>query len=781
MNKQIANIVFYNFFGENNKMEQACIFFEDGTVKNVSLEEGIEAAYKLAAAEGISANQFTSMLNKKRIYTMSGKEFERRFQEFIGVPKQENNTPVNPIIPSTPTNNQAGKRKKPTEPTVKPIEPEDKTTMPKEDDTKKPILPPVDIDKTKETDEDIKDTPKKKKKKKKKRGIFNNIKTRIVAGFLAIAMLVTGGAFALKRCSKEGDINSNNIGTSISTEGVEPQDQAYIALLEKAKNQDQKSAMLNQGRALDAFNRDFANAHIEKGKSIKPALTWDETMALNLAYNTYTKDQIKAMFNGAEVYSKAMADAYKNATLQLAGAYVIETRKSPVATSEFLNNEEHKKFAEKYHELFLKCKETTGEEQIKAVNSFYAELYKDFPISDEIREEGISHAEGRKQLEQYKLVVTPMVTAAEMMFQNLKIDHTLSDKAIAYFNDLGLCNMAEEQFEKIETITLTATTDKDSPLYADFKATKIAELITEKNYGVPDKERDLSQLDKFKYWVNGEYLNKGTTTTSKGSSSNKTSQTTSTKTKTSTKTDTKKTTTSNRGEAVDAAGEEAVKKAENKVNQQINAENEKNKAEAEQKAEANRQEMQAEANKEASKLHDEVNASDKQFQDILDSLNGILSSGGSISEKDFGDFNVDFDPGYTDGSGNLKDSVTNITTDPSGYQPGASLPDPNETGKKFDEGQSSNQSNSNSTGNGYVGSQNAPLPDPNETGKEFDEEYSSSSNTSSSNNGTSNNSNNGILEYEEEYVPDAAALVDAWVESLDGVGQEEAAKQYTYK
>lgn len=772
MNKQIANIVFYNFFGENGKMEQACIFFEDGTVKNVSLEEGIEAAYKLASAERINANQFTSMLNKEKIYTMSGKEFERRFQEFIGVPKKQKTTPVDPIIPSIPINKQGGNNKKPTEP----------QTTPKEDDTKKPIIPPVDIDKPKDTDEDVKDTSKKKKKKKKRKGIFNNIKTRIVAGFLAIAMLVTGGAFALKRCSKEGDINSNNIGTSISTEGVEPQDQAYIALLEKTKNQDQKTAMTKQGKNLDAFNRDFANAHIEKGKSIKPALTWDETMALNLAYNTYTKDQIKAMFNGAEVNSKAMADAYKNATLQAAGAYVIETRKSPVNTSEFLNNEEHKKFAEKYHELFLKCKETTGEEQIKAVNSFYAELYKDFPISDEIREEGISHAEGRKQLEQYKLVVTPMVAAAEMMFQNLKIDHTLSDKAIAYFNDLGLCNMAEEQFEKIETITLTATTDKDLPLYEEFKATKIAELTTEENYGITDKERDLSQLDAFKYWVNGEYLKKESTTGVKDNSSSKKTQTTSTKKQTSTKTETKKTSTSNRGEAVDAVGEEAVKKAESKVDQQINAENEKNKAEAEQKAEANRQEMQAAADKDASKLHDEVNASNKQFQDILDNLNGILSSGGSVSEKDFGDFNVDFEPGYTDASGALKDSVTNITTDPSGYQPGTSLPNPNDTGKKFDGEQSSNQSNSNSTGNGYTGNENAGLPDPNETGREFDEEYSNSSNANDSNNNApSNNSNNGIFEYEEEYAPDTVALVDAYVESLDGVGQEETAKQLTYK
>ena len=137
------------------------------------------------------------------------------------------------------------------------------------------------------------------------------------------------------------------------------------------------------------------------------------------------------------------------------------------------------------------------------MNNFYKELYKDFPISDEVREEGISHAEDRQQLEQYKLVVVPMVAAAETMFRNLPVDHTLSDKAIEYFNDLGLCNRAEEQYERAETITLSAETDTENPLYADFKAAKEAELKTEDNYGISDSERDLSKLDAFAYCANG--------------------------------------------------------------------------------------------------------------------------------------------------------------------------------------------------------------------------------------------------------------------------------------
>ena len=68
-----------------------------------------------------------------------------------------------------------------------------------------------------------------------------------------------------------------------------------------------------------------------------------------------------------------------------------------------------------------------------------------------------------------------MVAAAEMMFQNLAIDHTLSDKAIAYFNDLGLCEFAEDKFDKAEYILLAANEDKDNPTFEEFMEAKVSE------------------------------------------------------------------------------------------------------------------------------------------------------------------------------------------------------------------------------------------------------------------------------------------------------------------
>ena len=42
-------------------------------------------------------------------------------------------------------------------------------------------------------------------------------------------------------------------------------------------------------------------------------------MALNLAYNDYSPEEISAMFNGAEIDATEFSNAYKNGTLQLMG------------------------------------------------------------------------------------------------------------------------------------------------------------------------------------------------------------------------------------------------------------------------------------------------------------------------------------------------------------------------------------------------------------------------------------------------------------------------------
>ncbi len=779
MKKQIANVVFYKFYGEQGVMQQACIFYADGTVQNVPYEDGIDAAHELAVEQKIKTKaEFTNkVLNKQSIYTLSGTEFERRFKEFLGkgvtttastpvvtptlpvgtstmprvTPTLPVATPTSPsvmpttpaatatmpyVTPTAPVPTSTMPRVTPTAPVPTPSRlgvtptPVVVPTMPRVTPTAPIITPTPTRPRVTPTAPIITPTPtrvvptapvptptvpgkgskkskkknrNKNKNKNKKQGLFSRLWAKVTAVVLAIALAFTGG-FCLGRNTKSGQIINNNINQNQTMDENDQLNAAYLNLLNKCTNEDQKAAMKLQGESLDSFNKDFAAAHKEAGKDIKAALTWDEMMALNVAYNSYSKDQIRAMFNGSEVDSKAMSDNYKNATLQLMGAYVISTRENPVNSSQFLVNEDERAFVEKYNDLFLNCKEATGDARVAAINAFYAELYKDFPISDEVREEGISHADGRKELKPYKAAITPMVAATEIMFQNTSgVDHTLSDKAIAYFNDLGLCNLVDGQFERAETITLTSTTDDKQPTYEEFRNAKIMALIYAGNYPTDDAHRDLSQLDEFQKWVNGHFLIVDGINTGKVEPNVTTTTTTYTETKSRTETTTE--VTSDRNEAVNQVGEDAVRAAEEAVDQQLEAANAAAKAEAEREAERRRQELQAEADREKERLEAEVAADQQDLQENIAAAN---EGSGPISEDDIG-HGAEFDDGYTDGNGDLGDYVEDVTTDGDGaVSEGEPLPDPNQTGAEFD-GESVVGYNSSQAQTGTYGMSNEDL------------------------------------------------------------------------
>ena len=464
---------------------------------------------------------------------------------------------------------------------------------------------------------------------------------------------------------------------------------SFDQLLAVSNSETQKREMSKIGEYLEYFNGTFADRYLESNHpNVRAALSWDEVMALNLAYNDFSKEDIKAMINGAEVDSYDLTNAYKEGTLQLMGAFVLETRDMPVDLSNLLNSQEGIDFYNKYNELFLRCKETSGQDQIDAVNAFYQELYKDFPISSEVREVGISHSEARDDIVSYKLSITPMVAATEMMFQNLEIDHTLSDPAIAYFNDLGLCNYAQGTFDRVENISYCIDEDESLPTYNQFADKKIEKLKAEGHYFTSDKDRDLSQLDLFQKWVNGHFdINAaGEFVVGSTISSSISSQVVDTYTESTT---TYRTEHSegygSREDAVNAVGEAEVSSQEQEIQNSFNQWNEQQKAEGEAAAEENRQELQDEADKEAEQIRDEIEKDDQDLQDKIEDANDQIEQGGQVNEDDFGDHGVDFDDSHSSSDGTLDDSVGNITTDDSGV--GEELPDPNESGNAFDQEQ----------------------------------------------------------------------------------------------
>lgn len=554
------------------------------------------------------------------------------------------------------------------------------------------------------------------KKKTSKRGFFGKVAAAITACAVALGLISCAAGDVSKRATAEtssqtldltdeelneltdeelvnlinsGEISLEQVKEMLASGAITNEvldNLSFDQLLAVTNSEVQASEMSKIGNYLEYFNGTFADKYLENNhKDVRAALSWEEVMALNLAYNDFTKDEIKAMINGTEFDSLDLTNAYKEGTLQLMGAFVLETRDMPVDLSQLLNSQEGIDFYNKYNDLFLRCKETTGQEQIDAVNAFYQELYKDFPITSEVREVGISHSEARDDIVSYKLSITPMVAAAEMMFQNLEIDHTMADPAINYFNDLGLCNYAQGVFDKVENLSYCMDEDKSLPTYEQFASAKIEKLKAEDHYFSSDRERDLSQLDLFQDWVNGHFNldENGKFVYGSTVSENISYEVVGSYTTTSTSYSTDHSAGyGSRADAVKAVGEAEVERQEGAIQDKYDKENAAAKAEGEAEAEKNRQELQDQADKDAEAIRDEIKQDEEDLQDKIDDAKDTINNGGQVNEDDFGDHNVDFDNKHSSSDGTLDDSVSDVTTDSTGV--GEELPDLNQSGSDFD-------------------------------------------------------------------------------------------------
>lgn len=618
------------------------------------------------------------------------------------------------------------------------------------------------------------------------RGIEKVKKSKLVRSIVlcasAVVLFFTGYTLGSKQ-SKTGKMLNSNITTESTNNNVSNNnntakinsgeeantlvegnndlydDYSFSELQKVTTNKTQKNSMKALNKAITNYNGSFASAHIEKGKDVRAALTFDELVALQHAYNDYSSKGIKAYFNGAEMNASKMENDYKSATLQLMGAHVIETRKNPVDMSNIIKGETAKEFYEKYHEMFLDAKEATGKEKIEKVNAFRKAIREDFPITKEVRTEGIMHADDYASIESYKLSVVPMIAASEMMFQNLETDYTLNDLEIDFLNDIGLCNYAQDKFEKIEVITLSAEEDNTNPLYEQYRNASIKALKDKGQYVTDDKHRDLSRLDAFQDQVNWHFE-----MDENGRYTGQVYYTTEVQTKTK-QWKTKKVT---RGEKITRTEKEIPESERRKIDKEIEKENEKAKAEGEKEAAETQEEMQKDADKEADQINKDIEDEEKDLEDKIDDSNDQIddnnkdqdeSNDKAVNEGDFGNHDVDFDDKHSDENGNLDNSVEDITTDGSGDKTGEDLPDPEATGKDFDKkGEDSQKSSSSkNTNNNQKSENNSTQPT------------------------TKSTAGQTIVEYEEPVKKSNDQLVDDYVEKLANQSEnsDENAKELT--
>ena len=617
--KDIYNIVFYDSIKDNKSVQQACIFYTDGSVEETVSSKGITILTTYLNKNKIK--NFEKDINRKRVFTFNTeKEFRDNYGKFFP-PKSDSN-------------------------------------------------------------KDSKEEKVKEKIKENKKEII----TILVLG--AITAGLVGLSLILKRCSKTGtiiDAPENNNTQNNNGSRRNPRNggklynndyynnYTYSQLLGVTYNGFQRNEMVNLSNSLTGFNKTFANNYIEDDKNVKAALSFDEVVALQQAYNSYSKEEIKAYFNGQEVDATYMTKAYKSASLQLTGAYIIETSENQVDMSMLIDSQEGKDFYKRYHNMYLKAKEAEGEEKEELINEFYKAVKEDFPITEEVRTEGMAHFDDYTSLKDYQLAVTPMIAAAEMIFQKTDIDYTLNDTEIEFFNDIGLCNLADDKFERIETIMLGAYEDAINPLYVQYRNAIINEISKDNNYVIDDEHRELTNLDRFQEVVN----NQNHKTTYSGEYGvpytedyGKVTTKTWTDTTTESHTDTKTTVSDGPVSDEDKA----------KVDDSINTENENARSEAEKRAEEEAKNQQAEADQEKANVEKEVEEENKKLQDDVKDINENINNDNTPNENNYN--SVDFDNNHSNNKGDLDDSVKNVTTDGAGAN--EPLPDPNEYGKDFD-------------------------------------------------------------------------------------------------
>ena len=762
MKKEIKNIVFYTFDSETGKRTQACIFYTDGTVKNTDEAEGLENIKVLMNAKGISPEEFADIIDERYVYRVSGREFEKRFQEFrtkdeiyLEEPEETKKGSFKNFLKTITGVNLINKirakhKTKKAQRAAQEDEYEEEEEYEEETTNKKErfmsflkTITGVKLvsklqakyaayreqkEKEKATKPQKEDGPIKKFFKKT---FLGKIARRVAAVATAVAILFIPGCANGKTQRNTDDPVKPIVATAdqeYNTDDLIKETTSFAGMLKLSKSETQQKVMTNISATLNNFNIKFANAFVEKGKDIKAALSWDEVISMALVYNDYKKADLIEIFNGAELNATELSDAYKTATLQLMGAHVLETRENQVDISTLLGSDEAKAFYKKYHDLFLACKEATGKTKVEKVNAFYQELYKDFPITEKVREEGIAHSDPRNSIESYKFSIIPMVSASEILFQNLETDKTLQDKAVAYLNDIGVCNRANDIIEKAALVSLMTPKNNEYIDYDLLKEKRIEELKENKAYVIDDAHRDISQLDRFKKQVNVAFAYNG---------KNFTGTIVSTKTVTEYYTKTTTETTTDRNHAIDVVGLEKVKEAEAKADETVTKENEQARQDAEKKADEEAKRQQEKADQERKEQEEQIKQDEKDFQDKVDKANEDIKNGETVNEKDFGDHDVNFDDKHSDSNGDLNDSVKDITTDPTGDMTDQPLPDPNaeETTKTSDATTSTKKS---------------PATDQN------------------------------VYEYEEPYTMTNEEKAEAIVEAMANAPTTEKAKVYTY-
>lgn len=514
------------------------------------------------------------------------------------------------------------------------------------------------------------------KKGKVKKGVSKKLLLKGIAITLAVG---TALGLLAKGCSlnKKSKYDNNNTISDQNIRGT------FAELVAKLQAGPKKDAVIAVQSTLKNFNDTLSGSIMREGEDKRLAHSWDENVAAYLAFNTFTDEELFQIFDTYQLDGNYLYDQLKLGNMKEMLYYARATQ--PSGRADLIKTEEGKQFFTKYENKVLEFnKATTKEDKIAIAKDFYAMARADFPIQDEDKE-GFIHTE--KGYEDYSYAVTPMIAAMEVMTRNVGV--SLSDKEVDYFNELGMCNFAEEKLQNYQA-SLTSRqnvevakeelraeyqveTDEEGKVqvvetvrYEDLREAGIASI---EHYDLSEEKNDVGTIPG--YWEDATLdTAKKQQIINGGGSSGGSSVSTETYHKTLTEEEVKKESPAIQKEA--EKQKEAIEQKFEEQNKQAKEESDKKKAELEKEIEEEKQQLEQEIEEDNAWMHDDDTKVD------TGSSNGDSSSSSGNSDEvparpsiDDVDDHITIDDDYVDEDGNLEfdgpiyDKDGNIIDNPS--------------------------------------------------------------------------------------------------------------------
>lgn len=531
--KDIGKIVKYSFIDENDEIRTcAVIFYNDGSVRNVSEEEADELFAKFAYEHGISEVSLRSR-DLNFFDFVSGKtlieEFDKYYKEAIGVNDNlndyiyndghknvNNNSKAHNNANGTQANGSANNTKN--SKNANGTQANGSTNNTKNSKNGNGTQTNSSTNNTK----DSKNAKRKKRKHHCKAYYFfknlfdklmvtkpmkiimgNRIVKRIAIGIGAL--LVLGGGVKLVKDfsfndkdiepTTTGYVDDKNYNDNVTDNNMREDfsNCTYQELLQKCKNNtNRKDAMKTIREFVTEYNYE-AYRYKEEKSDVRAVHTLDEAMAMYLAYNDIDSEKVNEIFKGTNMTFDGLRNSLISAQYQDALVHNIQDRTFNKA--DLFTKQADKDLYNKYENLFM------------SMNCAYDKDKKEFKekFNDMVRADLSGIATGDySNVDCSKVIIKEFMDAMDNV--NIKADNELTAQEKNYINGI-MANVVDKKLNTIVirqnarnlemTMGVNSQVMDQEPYYNDFKDAIIKELTDNNCYYTTDENRDVSYYNVF--------------------------------------------------------------------------------------------------------------------------------------------------------------------------------------------------------------------------------------------------------------------------------------------